>query len=61
MRQNGLELGPRCVDSALATVELVGKLTEEVEQPSVVIDAGTCPDGARMVLVCDLVALVSVG
>lgn len=49
------------MDSALATVELVGKLTEEVEQPSVVIDAGTCPDGARMVLVCDLVALVSVG
>lgn len=45
---------------ASTLTELVVKLTPQFVEPSVVVDGGTGPDGAGMVEVCDLVALVSI-
>jgi hypothetical protein len=54
------EFPPRCVGLASTPDELVVKLTPQFVEPSVVITGCASPDGAGVVLVCDLVALVSI-
>jgi len=54
------KLAPRKVMLASTPVELIVKLTPQFVEPSVVIAGCASPDGAGVILVCDLVALVSI-
>lgn len=54
------KLAPRHVMLASTLVELVVKLTPKLIEPSVVVVGRASPDGAGVILVCDLVALVSI-
>ena len=44
---------------ATAHEELIGKVVPEVVEPSVVVSGLACPDSARVILVCNLVAVFS--
>jgi hypothetical protein len=58
--QDMTKLAPRHVMLAPTLVELVVKLTPQFVEPSVVVVGCASPDRAGMILVCDLVALVSI-
>ena len=58
--QDMTKLSPRSVVLASTLTELVAKLTPKLVEPSVVVVGCASPDGAGMVEVCDLVALVSI-
>jgi len=56
--ENVLELDPRGVVLASTVVELLSQCRPQLIQPQVVLLRCTSPDGAGMVLVCNLVALI---
>jgi hypothetical protein len=58
--QDMTKLAPRQVMLAPTLVELVVKLTPKLIEPSVVVVGCASPNGAGVILVCDLVALVSI-
>lgn len=59
MTQYMLELGPGSMVLTSTHEELIGEVMPKVVEPSVVIRGLACPDGAGVVLVCNLVAVFS--
>ena len=59
MGQHMLELSPGSMVFTSTHEELIGKVVPKVVEPSVVVSGLACPDSARVILVCNLVAVFS--